>query len=260
MPTTTPVPPDFAALLSYEPRADLLAERVILITGAASGIGRALAEAAGGAGAQVIALDRDEAGLQSLSTAMTQRGAAAPVFEIMDLAAATLADYRQLAERLTTRWGRLDGLVNNAGVIGELSPFEHVEPDVWRQVMAVNLIAPFFLTQWCLPVLRRAPDPVLVFSLDQAQRAFWGGYGVAKAGAEGLMHIVADEYHLGGAKPVRVFGVDPGPVMTPMRRQHYPAEPLNAHPAARDVVGPYLYALGKDAAGLSNVIWRPRTA
>lgn len=255
------VAPDFEALLGYAPKPDLLAGRVIAITGAASGIGRALALAAAWVGATVIALDRDAEGLEDLRLTLADRGRGALPADMvtMDLATATLTDYRAFAERVKQRYGRLDGLVNNAGMIGALTPFEHIDPALWRDVMAVNLIAPFFLTQWCLPVLRLAPDPVLVFSLDRAERAFWGGYGVAKAGQEALMHIVADEYHLGGASPVRVFGIDPGPVETQDRRLHYPAEPMDAHPAPEDVVAPYLYALGPDGKGRSNVVLRRRS-
>lgn len=251
-----PAAPDFEALLGYVPRAGLLAERVIAITGAASGIGRALALAASGLGATVIALDRDDDALESLRTTLLERRAPPPDIVVIDLAFATLTDYRSLAERLGRQYGRLDGLVNNAGLIGALSPFEHIDPAVWRQVMAVNLIAPFFLTQWCMPVLRRSPDPVLLFSLDRAARAFWGSYGVAKAGQEALMHIVADEYHALGSSPVRVLGIDPGAVETPGRHLHYPAEPMNVLPSPEAVIGPYLYALGADARGLSNVVLR----
>lgn len=203
----------------------------------------------------MIAIDRNDDALDDLHKAFGQRHAPPPDIVVMDFAAATLANYRSLAERLSRQYGRLDGLVNNAGLIGALSPFEHIDPAVWRHVMAVNLIAPFFLTQWCMPVLRRSPDPVLLFSLDRAERAFWGSYGVAKAGQEALMHIVAEEYHALGSSPVRVLGIDPGAVETPERRHHYPAEP-KVLPSPEAVVGPYLYALGADARGLSNVVLR----
>ncbi len=253
--------PSFEALLGYTPRPGLLAQRVIAITGAACGIGRALAVAAAGAGATVIALDRNAERLEDLRRLLASAGCrAAGEIVTIDLAAATLADYRAFAQRVKDKYGRLDGLVNNAGQIGALAPFEHIDPAVWRDVMAVNLIAPFFLTQWCLPVLRLAPDPALVFSLDRAERAFWGGYGVAKAGQEALMHIVADEYHLGGSSPVRVLGIDPGPVETQDRRRHHPAEPSGANPAPETVIGPYLYALGPDAKGCSNVVLRRSTS
>ncbi|HEX7325577.1 MAG TPA: SDR family NAD(P)-dependent oxidoreductase [Rhodanobacteraceae bacterium] len=249
-------PPDFASLLAYAPRPDLLAGRVIAITGGAGGIGRAVALGAARSGATVIVLDRSRAGLKALQQTLAAESAPAPDVVPMDFTSASIADYQQFAQRIDGQYGHLDGLVNNVSLIGALTPFEHAEPAVWQQVIAANLVAPFFLTQWCMPLLRRAPDPALVFSLHRAQRAFWGAYGMAKAGQEALLHILADEYHLAGDAPVRVFGIDTGPVATAARRQHYPAEPPDAHPKPAEVVGPYLYALGPDARGMTDVVLR----
>lgn len=246
--------PRFEALADYTLPAHALAERVLLISGAADGIGRALAIACARSGATLLLLDRNKTGLDDACQACTTVGVPAPEAIVLDLARASTQDYRALAERIAHRHGRLDGLVNNAGWIGALTPFEHVEPQLWAEVMAVNLAAPFFLTQWCVPVLKRAPDPVLVFSLHATSRAYWGAYASAKAGLEALMHSLADEYHLQSSHPLRVFGIDTGPVATAQRRQHYPGEPVNTHPAPERVIGPYLYALGPDARGLSDVI------
>ncbi len=252
--------PDFESLLAYQPAPGLLDARVIAITGAAGGIGRAVAVAAAQLGASLIAIDRDRRGLDALREELVAAGAAAPVAEVMDLATATTVDYRELAERVDRESGRLDGLLNNAGWIGALSPFEHVEPQVFGRAMAINLAAPFLLTQWCMPLLKKSEDPALVFSLHDSQRAFCGAYGVAKAGQEALLHILADEYHLDSEAPVRVFGIDTGPVATAERRRHWPGEPVDKHPAPARVVGPYLYALGPDASGRTDVVLRRRTA
>lgn len=252
--------PGYDALLKYRPTPGMLSRRVIAITGAASGIGRAVTFAAGRLGATLVVLDRHPRLVEKLRGELDAEGIGSVEAIPMDFTTATLAHYRKFAEDIGAKYGRLDALVNNAGRIVELAPFEFVEPAVFSQVLAINLIAPFFLTQWCVPLLRKAPDPVLVFSLDRAQRAFWGAYGVAKAGQEALLHILADEYHPGGASPMRVLGIDPGPVSTPERRQHYPGEQIDAHPAPEDVVGPYLYALGPDARGLTDTVWRKPSA
>ncbi|HEX7381888.1 MAG TPA: SDR family NAD(P)-dependent oxidoreductase [Nevskiaceae bacterium] len=251
--------PRYEALLSYTPAPDALQGRVIAITGAAAGIGRAVAVAAAAHGAELIALDRNRPALDALKAELEGRGTRIEIVA-MDFDTATLVDYRKFAESVGDAHGRLDALVNNAGHIVELSPFEFIEPSVFTQVLATNLVAPFFLTQWCVPLLRKAPDPALVFSLHRAQRAFWGAYGVAKAGQEALLHILADEYHLAGASPMRVVGVDPGPVSTAERHQHYPGERRDAHPAPEAVVGPYLYALGPDARGLTDLVLRSAKA
>lgn len=253
-----PRPPSLEELLAYVPAPDLLKDRVVLMTGAAEGIGRALALACARHGAATVLLDCNESGLATLRAAMESESLQSPELVLMDLAAATISDYRNLAEKLGERYGRLDGLVNNAGWIGALAPFEHVEPQVWTRAVAVNLVAPFFLTQWCMRLLARSEDPAVVFSLHDVRRAFWGGYGIAKAGLEALMRIIADEYHSGGINPVRVLGIDTGPVNTEARRKHYPGERADANPAPEQVVGPYLFALGADARGLSGAIFAPQ--
>lgn len=255
MPQDGPVP-TFSSLLGYKPDPDALQGRILLITGAAFGIGRALAIACASLGATTVLLDNDASGLGITEEAIIDQGCPAPVLCMADLAGATLDDFRTIGEQIEAQFGRLDGLVNNAGWIGALSPFEHCDPATWSQAVNVNLAAPFFLTQQCMPVLHRAADPVVVFSLDNASRAYWGGYGVAKAGLEGLLHILADEYHLESAHPVRVIGVDPGPVMTPGRSRHYPGEQPDDHPQPDAVVGPYLYSLSGVAAGITGLVLR----
>ena len=255
MPQDKPAP-TFSALLGYNPERDALKGRILLITGAAHGIGRALAIASASFGATTVLLDNDGSGLGITEEEIVSQGFPAPVLCMLDLAGGTLDDLRTVAGQIETEFGRLDGLVNNAGWIGALSPFEHCDAATWSRALNINLAAPFFLTQQCMRVLHRADDPVVVFSLDNASRAYWGGYGVAKAGLEGLLHILADEYHPESAHPVRIIGVDPGPVMTPGRSRHYPGEQADAHPHPEAVMGPYLYALGSDAKGATGLVLR----
>lgn len=250
--------PTFETLLGYEPKRSMLEGRILLITGAANGIGRALAMACASFGATTILLDSDGSGLGITEESIISRGWPAPMLCVLDLAGSTLDVLRGVPDRIEAEFGRLDGLVNNAGWIGVLTPFEHCDVAMWSRALNINLAAPFFLTQQCMRLLHRAADPVVVFSLDDASRAYWSGYGVAKAGLEGLLHILADEYHPTSAHPVRVVGIDTGPVMTPGRSRHYPGEQADAHPQPQAVVGPYLYALGPDAAGRSGLVLRGR--
>ena len=246
--------PTLRALLDYRPPDDLLRGRAILVTGGAEGIGRAVACAYGRCGAVVILVDRNRRALHALREAFVAAGWRAPMVCTMDLARARLSDLRDLAARVDGEFGRLDGLLNNAGWIGALTPFEHCDPATWGKTLSVNLAAPFFLTQWSMQLLKRSSDPAIVFSLHHAQRAHWGAYGIAKAGLEALVHILADEYHPQSAFPMRVIGVDPGPVATAERRRHYPGEPPDAHPQPDAVVGPYLYAMGPE--GQSGLVLR----
>lgn len=248
------MPPRFEALVDYTLAADALAGRVLLISGAAGGIGGALAVACARSGASLVLLDRNESGLESVREACVATGARAPDTVVLDLARATTQDYRAVADRIAQRHGHLDALVNHAGWIGALTPFEHVEPQVWAEVVTVNLAAPFFLTQWCMPLLNAANDPVLIFSLHATARAYWSAYASARAGLEGLLHSLADEYHAQSSHPIRVFGIDTGPAATAQRQQHYPGEAPGAHPPPQRVIGPYLYALGSDASLHGNLI------
>lgn len=246
--------PPLASLLGYRPPETALADRVILVTGAADGIGRAAAAAYARFGARTVLLDWNRKGLEAAFDRFVEAGWAAPGLCPVDLAGATLENLREVTAAVERGYGRLDGLLNNAGWIGSLMPFEHYDSALWGKVVNVNLAAPFFLTQLCLPLLKRSADPALLFSLHDVRRAYWGGYGIAKAGLEALVRILADEYHRESARPMRVIGIDTGPVDTAERRRHYPGEAPGTHPAPADVIGPYLYAMSPEAGRQSGLI------
>jgi NAD(P)-dependent dehydrogenase (short-subunit alcohol dehydrogenase family) len=249
-------PPDYHTLLDYHAPEDLLAHRVILVTGAAQGIGRAAALRYARHGATLVLLDWDRKGLESLNDEILAQGRGEALLCPADLSGITIVGLREIADHIGRRLGRLDGLLNNAAWIGALAPFEHYPPATWTKVMNINLAAPFFLTQWCMPLLHEADDPVVGFSLQGTSRAYWGGFALAKAAQEALLGVLADEYHARSAHPVRLFGIDTGPVMTPGRRLHYPGETIDAHPQPEQVTGPYLYAMGPEARGYSPLLLR----
>lgn len=224
---------------------------MVLATGASSGIGRAVACACAQAGATVILSARDIPRLEGVYDEIRERGGPEPAIYPLDLAGATPEDFAQMAERIGTDFERLDGLLNNAGLVGGLRPLRLCDATDWVRLMRVNLLAPWLLTQACLPLLERAPDPSIVFSLDHyARRAYWGAYGVAKAGLAGLLEILAEE--LDGDQTIRVNGIDPGPVETRLRRQNYPGEAGGAQAAPEDVAPAYVYFLGADSQGLTG--------
>lgn len=256
MPNSPTTPPDYRALLEYQASEDLLAERIILVTGAAQGIGRAAALRYARHGATLVLLDWDRKGLESLNDEILAQGRGEVLLCPADLSGITIAGLREIADHIGQRLGRLDGLLNNAAWVGALAPFEHYPPASWAKVMNINLAAPFFLTQWCMPLLHKARDPVVGFSLQKVSRAYWGGFALAKAAQEALIGVLADEYHAGSAQPVRLFGIDTGAVMTPGRRQHYPGEAIDAHPLPERITGPYLYAMGPEARAYSPLLLR----
>lgn len=222
------------------PAADALRGRVVLVTGATGGLGRATSLAAAAAGATVVLLGRKVRALEALYDDIERSGAAQPAVYPMDLAGATPRDYADLAESVQRECGRLDGIVHAAAHFDGLQPFDQQKPDEWMRTQQVNLTAPFQLTQACMPLLRHADDAAIVFVLDDPARmgnAFWGGYGVAKHALAGLASIIHEETE---STRVRTHALLPGPMRTVLRRAAYYGEDTMMHPepdwAARFVV------------------------
>ena len=241
--------------MTYRPTPDLLNDRVILVTGAGDGIGRAVALAAAAHGATVVLLGRTLAKLEAVYDAIEQAGGAQPAIFPVDLEGATAPDYALLAERLGTTFGQVDGLVHCAATFPYLSRIDDYDTDVWGKVLQVNLSAPFMLTQACLPLLRRAPEASVVLLSDTVGRhgrAYWGAYAVAKAGLENLSQVLADEL---GSSRIRVNSLDPGPTRTTLRAKTYPLEDPTPLKPPEAVVPLVLWLLGPDSRGATGQAW-----
>lgn len=213
----------------FRPAPDLLAHRVILVTGAGDGIGRAVAGLCAAHAATVVLLGRTVEKLERAYDAIRAAGGPEPAIYPMDLSGAMPPDYEALAARLESELGRIDGLVHNAALLGALGPLEHYAPDAWQELMQVNVNAPFLLTRALLPLLRRTASAhghaSVVFTssgVGRRGRAYWGGYSVSKFALEGLTQVLADE--LDGGTGIRVNSLNPGPVRTRMRANAFPAE------------------------------------
>lgn len=197
-----------------------LQDRVVLVTGAAGGLGSAASLACARAGATVILLGRKVPKLNRLHDAIAREGAA-PVLYPLDLEGASPDDYAELATRIEAGLGRLDGLLHCAAEFRGLTPLEHTDPAAFARALHVNLTAPWWLTQACLPLLRRADDASVVFLLDDPARvgqAFWGGYGVAQHGLAALVGTLHAEL---ANTSVRVSALRPGPMRTALRAKAY---------------------------------------
>jgi NAD(P)-dependent dehydrogenase (short-subunit alcohol dehydrogenase family) len=242
----------------WSPGPDHLAARVVLITGAADGIGRALARSCAAHGATVVLLDRNVRGLESLYDEIVADNSPEPAIYPMDLKGATPADYAALAETLAQEFGRLDGLVHNAAQLGTLTPLSHYDDELWFEILQTNLNAPYLLTRNCLDLLGRSDDASVLFMADSVGRhgkAYWGAYGVAKAGIENLSQILADE--LEDNTSIRVNSYDPGPVRTALRLIAYPAEDRDALALPAEVIVPCVYLLGPDSKGITGRQFSP---
>jgi len=238
---------------THSARPDELAGRVIAITGASSGIGRAVALACARVGAEVILVGRNARKLEAVHTEIETAGGPSPTIAMLDLEKAIAADYDQLAAAVLERFGRLDGLLHNAGILGTLSPIEHHDVPTWCRVMHINVTAAFALTQVLLPALKRSQDASVLFtssSVGRQGRAYWGAYAVSKFATEGLMQVLASE--LENITSIRVNSLNPGRARTMMRRQAYPAEDLNTLPMPETLTGPYIALLGPASRGVTG--------
>jgi len=238
---------------NYTYPGNLLDGRIILITGASDGIGRALAVHAAGHGAQVILHGRNTAKLESVYDEIDALdGAPRPAIAVLDFATAGSDAYTSLADSLIDEFGRLDGLVNNASILGERYSIEQYDAAMWQKVMHVNVTAAFAITQVCLPLLHRSDDASIIFTssgVGRVGKPFWGAYAVSKFATEGLSQVLAGEQEHGS---IRVNCINPGPVRTAMRRAAYPAEDRDALKTAEDVLPTYMYLLGPDSKGVTG--------
>jgi NAD(P)-dependent dehydrogenase (short-subunit alcohol dehydrogenase family) len=237
----------------FTPDTDLLAGRVILITGASSGLGRALAVECARAGATVILSGRNGVKLERVYDEIETMGAPQPAIAMLDLAVATAVDYDNVAKTIDAEFGKLDGVVHAAGLLGDRTPLEQYDVPTWCKVLHVNLTAPFILTQVLLPTLRKSADASVIFvssGVVKNQRPFWGAYAVAKSGLESVRSMLSQE--LDGEPNIRVNSVNPGRMRTAMRAAAYPAEDPNTVPTPAAVSGPFLYLLSARGRGIDG--------
>lgn len=241
------------SLATYQPAKGLLRDRTILITGVADTIGQAVALACAGHGATVVLSDRDQALLEPIYDQIEEEGHPLPALLPFDLEKASAADFFAISETLGQEFGRLDGLAHCAAFAPYLSRIDDYGAEDWELVLRVNLTATFLLTQACLPLLRAAADPCVVFTSDRVGRqgkAYWGAYCAAKFGLEGLMAVLADETQAAGT--LRANSLDPGVVLTGMRMRLYPGEDPHSLPKAETIANRYLYLLGPDSRGVTG--------
>jgi NAD(P)-dependent dehydrogenase (short-subunit alcohol dehydrogenase family) len=230
-----------------------LAGRVVAVTGATGGIGRALCLGAAREGAELVLIGRNVARLKGLHAELELLAPGAALMAQLDLENALANDYDRIADAILNRYGRLDGLVHCAGLLGALTPIDQYDVPTWCRVMQVNVTAAFALTQVLLPALRKSADASIIFtssSVGRKGRAYWGAYAVSKFAIEGLAQVMAAE--MAGTSRVRVNTINPGRARTAMRRQAYPSEELASLPLPEALVGPYLRLLGPRGAGISG--------
>jgi NAD(P)-dependent dehydrogenase (short-subunit alcohol dehydrogenase family) len=235
------------AMHDYNPDKNLLKERVILVTGAGSGIGQAASKAFAEYGATVVLLGRNERKLEETYDIIEAAGWPTPALIPFDLEKAPTEDYYALGESLYQEFGQLHGLLHNAAKLALMSRIDDYDPKTWNSVIQVNLTAAFLLTQACLPLLRKADDASILFTSDRVGRtgkAYWGAYGVSKFAIEGLMQTLAEELE---NSRIRVNSIAPGPIRTALRAWAYPGEDPSTLADPESIMKSYLYLMGEDS-------------
>ena len=240
-------------MFDYSARPDLLTGRVILVTGAGRGIGAAAAKTFAAHGATVLLLGKTEANLSQVYDAIEAAGHPQAAVIPFNLETALPHQYDELAAMIEGEFGKLDGLLHNASIIGPRTPLEQLSGDNFMRVMHINVNAMFMLTSTLLPLLKLSADASVAFtssSVGRKGRAYWGAYAVSKFATEGLMQVLADE--VDGISTVRANSINPGATRTDMRAQAYPGENPANNPLPEAIMPIYLYLMGPDSTGING--------
>ena len=238
---------------SYQPDPDLLKGRVILVTGCGDGIGRAAAINYALHGATLVLHGRNINKLEIIYDEIEALGAPQPAILPLQLSSASAHDYDTLFHTLDKQFGRLDGILHNAGILGERVTLENYPAEVWDDVLNINLRAPFVLTQALLPLLKRSDSASIIFTssgVGRDARAEWGAYSVSKFGVEALSQIFAREF--ADQDNIRFNCINPGGTRTAMRAKAYPSEDPKTLPIPEDIMPAYLYLMGKDSHAVTG--------
>jgi len=218
--------------------------KVIMVTGAAEGIGKAVTIALAEQGSTVLMVDKKSRHLEKLYDQVLERGFSEPIILPVDLMEITPESATELAQSIYNEIGHLDGLLHNAAELGSPSPLDQYDIEYWNKVMHTNLQAPYFLTRALLPLLKQENVTNVVFTSADVGReacAYWGAYSIAYAGIEAQMSIWAQE--LEKVSNIRVNSVDPGPVRTVFRRRSHPGESQDSLVTPQSIAPAYLKIL-----------------
>ncbi|CAM2887531.1 YciK family oxidoreductase [Vibrio rarus] len=239
--------------MDYAVATDALKGKTILVTGAGDGIGKQAALSYAQHGATVILLGRTVNKLENTYDDIVNAGFPEPAIIPLDMQGATKQHYIDMAETIEGQYGKLDGLLHNAGVLGMISPFDQIEEDTFEEVMQINVKGQFLMTQALLPIIKKAPHGRIVFTsstVGHIGRALWGSYAISKFATEGMMQVLADEL---SNTPVRVNAINPGATRTAMRAGAYPAEDCDTLKTPLQIMPLYLYLMSDQAEGISGL-------
>lgn len=235
-------------IINYQASDYLLKDRIILVTGAGDGIGKAAAIAYAKAGASLILAGRTVEKIEQVYDQIIAGGGIEPLIYPVDFEGATEDDFNELANQIDQQFGRLDGLLLNAGILGQRTPLSSYRHDVWSKVLQVNVTSQHLLTKALMPILEASNNASVIFTtsgVGRVGRAFWGAYAVSKFAVEGMAQTWAAETE--GLNSVRINCINPGATSTQMRATAFPAENPESIASPEDIMPAYLYLMGPDS-------------
>jgi len=234
-------------MFEYTIKENSLNNKTILITGAGAGIGREAALTYAKLGATIILLGKTVSKLESVYDEISALGLAEPAIIPLDLKGATKQHYIDMTATIVNQFGKLDGALLNASMLGELTPFTQIHEQIFNDVMKVNVTAQYLLAQALIPALQLAEHASLVFTssgVGNQGRAYWGAYSISKFATEGMMQVIADEYE---SSNLRTNAINPGATNTNMRASAYPAEDKDKLSTPADIMPLYVYLMSDDS-------------
>lgn len=229
---------------TFSPHQDLLKDKIILVSGATGGFGKAISLACAEHGASVILLARNIRLAEALYDEIENAGYPKPAIYPMNLEGATEHDYQELAQNIDQEFGRLDGLIHCAALLGTPTPFEHSDTGTWYQVHQVNLHAAYLLTRSTISLLKQSKRASLVFMIDNKKTAYWDAYSVSKQGVVAMAELLAAEFV---DSSLHVNCVNPGKTKTALQISAFPAAAANdLLPSPSDHVRLFLYLMSDE--------------
>jgi NAD(P)-dependent dehydrogenase (short-subunit alcohol dehydrogenase family) len=234
-------------MFDYQIKDNCLTNKTLLITGAGDGIGRSVALMYAKLGATVILLGKTVKKLESVYDEIVAQGSAEPAIIPLDLKGATKQNYIDMSTTIAQQFGHLDGVLLNASMLGELTPYTQIHEQIFNDVMKVNVTAQHLLAQALIPTLLLAKNASLVFttsSVGNEGRAYWGPYSISKFATEGMMQVIADEYE---GSSLRTNAINPGATKTNMRASAFPGEDKENLATPKDIMPLYVYLMSDDS-------------
>lgn len=243
-------------LRNFKAQPDSLKDKIILVTGAGDGIGRVVATAYAKCGATVLLLGKTQSKLEAVYDDIESLGLNMPAILPLDLKTADYATMQATAHLIEKEFGHLDGVLHNAGILGALTPLSMYDPFTFDEVMTVNAMATFTLTQTLLPLLEAAQSGSVVFTTSGAThpspKAFWGAYALSKQMVEGMCGIFTQETQ--NHTTLRFNCINPGATRTNMRAHAYPGENPDNLKTPSDILPTYIALMSDETVGVKGQI------